>query len=79
MSTITISVPDEIKLEAEEAARSVNLSLSDYAGLALTQSLARTLRDPQLEQRVKAATGRGWEDLKKHIPDVPPQPGDELP
>jgi hypothetical protein len=44
MSTITINVSDEV----EEAAKSVNLSLPDFAQLALAQSLARTLKDPRL-------------------------------
>jgi hypothetical protein len=51
MSTITINMPDEVKTEAEEAARSVNLSLNEFTQLALIQSLARTLKDPRLEQR----------------------------
>jgi hypothetical protein len=44
-------MPDEVKTEAEEAARSVNLSLNEFTQLALIQSLARTLKDPRLEQR----------------------------
>lgn len=79
MSTITINVPDEVKIEAEEAAQSVNLSLSDFAQLALAQSLARTLKDPHLEKRAKLATGDGWKRLKQFIPDAAPVSGDELP
>jgi hypothetical protein len=79
MSTITITVPDEVKIEVEEAAKSVNLSLPDFAQLALAQSLARTLKDPRLEDRAKRATGDGWERLKESIADAPPIPGDELP
>lgn len=79
MSTITINVSDDVKIEAEEAAKSVNLSLPDFAVLALSQSLARTLRDPQLEERAKRATGDGWRRLQQFIPDGPPVPGDELP
>ena len=79
MSTITINVPDEVKIEAEKAAKSVRLSLPDFAQLALARSLARTLKDPRLEERAKRSTGDGWERLKQCIPDVPPVPGDELP
>lgn len=79
MSTITINVPDEVKIEAEEAAKSVRLSLPDFAQLALARSLARTLKDSRLEERARRATGDGWERLKQFIPDVPPVPGDELP
>jgi predicted transcriptional regulator len=77
--TITINVPDEVKTEVEEGAKSVNLSLSDFAQLALVQSLARTLKDSRLEERAVAATGDGWESLKRYIPEAPPMPGDELP
>ena len=77
--TITITVPDELKAQMEEAAKSVSLSLSDFAQLALVQSLARTLKDPRLEERAAMAKGDGWEELKKYIPDAPPIPGDELP
>ncbi len=79
MNTITINVPDEIKIEAEAAAKSVNLSLPDFAQLALAQTLARALTDPFLEERASRATGEGWEALKKFIPDAPPISGDELP
>lgn len=75
MSTITINVPEE----AEEAAKSMNLSLADFAQLALAQSLSRVLTDPRLEERARRATGDGWERLKQAIPDVPPVSGDELP
>jgi predicted transcriptional regulator len=77
--TITINVPDDVKTEMEEAAKSVNLSLSDFARLALLQSLARTLKDSRLEELADASKGDGWERLKRHIPDAPPIPGDELP
>lgn len=79
MSTITINVSDDVKIEAEEAAKSVNLSLPDFAQLALAQSLARTLRDPLLEERAKRATGDGWKRLKQFIRDAAPDSGDELP
>lgn len=77
--TITINVPDEVKTEVEEAAKSANLSLSDFARLALLQSLARTLKDSRLEELADASKGKGWERLKRHIPDAPPIQGDELP
>ena len=77
--TITINVPDEVKTEVEEAAKSANLSLSDFARLALLQSLARTLKDSRLEELADASKGKGWERLKRHIPDASPIPGDELP
>ena len=77
--TITINVPDDVKAEVEEAAKSVNLSLSDFARLALLQSLARTIKDSRVEERIVPSKGDGWEKLKRHIPDAPPVPGDELP
>ncbi len=51
-----------------------------YGGIELlttNESLLGTFN--LIEQRAKAATGKGWEQLKDYIPDAPPQAGDELP
>ena len=78
MSAVTIHLPDTMQAEVERIARGVNLSLPDFMRLALEQNLARSIKDPRLEERAARATGQGWDELKKYIPDAPPLPGDEL-
>ena len=77
MSTLTLHMPDEVRQKAEAAACHAGVSLEDFLNLAVAQSLARYATDESLEERAQRATGRGWEQIKKHIPDIdPPNPED---
>ena len=50
-----------------------------FVRVAIAQSLARSLKDPFLEDRAARADGSGFRDFLASAPDTSPVPGDELP
>lgn len=78
MSTLTVELPDSVKKSIEELAAKEGYSVSQFLASAAGEKLAVVLTIDYL--RREAAAGRR-EDFEKYlaaVPDVPPQPGDEL-
>jgi predicted transcriptional regulator len=78
MSTLTIEIEDEAKAVVERVASEHNLSTADFITVAIAQSLARSLKEPYLENRAAQANGSGFRAFLDETPDAPPVPGDEL-
>lgn len=78
MSTLTIQLPESLKRTIEALAAKEGYSVSQFLASAAGEKLAVVLTMDYLHREAKA--GRR-EDFKKYlasVPDVPPQPGDEL-
>ena len=78
MSTLTIEIEDDVKAVVERVASEHNLSPADFISVAIAQSLARSLKDPYLENRAARANGNGFRAFLDKTPDVSPVSGDEL-
>lgn len=78
-STLTLELEDETNSLLQTEARKVNLSLVEFARLAIVRALARVGKDADLERRAAKSDGHGWDRTRKAIPDALPQAGDELP
>jgi len=74
----TVELPEELISPLREGARLSRLSESDFVAVALAQSLARVLKDPDLEARAARATGKGWRKFLDGAENQPPQAGDEI-
>lgn len=74
----SVELPEELMPHLREGAKLSRLSESDFMAVALVQSLARVLKDPQLEARAQRATGEGWRKFLDGAEDEPPQAGDEI-
>ena len=68
MSTLTIEIEDEAKAIVERLASELNLSPADFVRVAIAQSLARSLKDPFLEERAAHADGSGFRDFLAGTP-----------
>lgn len=78
MSTLTIQLPESLKKTIEALAAKEGYSVSQFLASAAGEKLAVVLTMDYL--RREAAAGRR-EDFQKYlasVPDVPPQPGDEI-
>ena len=78
MSTLTIELPESLKKTIEALAAKEGYSVSQFLASAAGEKLAVVLTMDYL--RREAAAGRR-EDFDKYlasVPNVPPQPGDEL-
>ena len=79
MSAMTVNLPDDLHEKAREVAASKNLSMDALVAIALTQSLARLVRDPHLEERAARATGKGIHEFLSQVPAAEPAEWDKLP
>lgn len=79
MSVITVNVPDSPHEKAREVADSKNLSMDALVTIALTKTLSRLIRDPDLEERAARATGKGIAEFLDQIPPTEPAEWDRLP
>jgi hypothetical protein len=78
MSTLTIQLPESLRKTIEAVAAKEGYSVSQFLASAAGEKLAVVLTMDYL--RREAAAGRR-EDFEKYfsaVPDVPPQPADEL-
>lgn len=79
MTTIEAQVPDYLARLAHEAAAKENVSVDQIVALALaSQVSAWRVRD---DMATRAARGKlvDIDRILAKVPDVPPEPGDELP
>ena len=78
MTTIKANVPDHLAKLAAEAASKENLSLDQVVSAALaSQVSAWKLRD-DMATRARRGELAELDRILSRVPDVPPQPGDEL-
>lgn len=78
MTTIKANVPDYLAKLAAEAAEKEKISLDQVVALALSsQVTAWKVRD-DIATRAKRANLVELDRILARVPDVPPQPGDEL-
>ena len=78
MSTLTIQLPQSLKKTIEALAAKEGYSVSQFLASAAGEKLAVVMTMDYL--RGEAAAGRR-QDFEKYwaaVPDLPPQPGDEL-
>jgi hypothetical protein len=76
---MTVNLPDNLHEKAREVAASKNLSMDALVCIALTQSLSRLIRDPELEGRAARATGKGINEFLSQVPTAEPPEWDTLP
>jgi hypothetical protein len=78
MTTLQVTIPDEVRAKAEEAAREKHVSLDEFTTLALIQSISTSLPDPYLEERAKRGDLRRFKEILGTAPDVAPEDYDRL-
>jgi hypothetical protein len=78
MSTLTISVPDSIRRRAETLAQHDGISMDQFVALALAEKLAALDAGTYLAERAARGSREKFDRILAKVPDVPPQPGDEL-
>ncbi len=78
MSTLTVSLPDSIRRRAETLAQSDGISFDQFVAMALAEKVAVLDAGTYLAVRAKKGDRQKFERILERVPDVPPQPGDEL-
>jgi hypothetical protein len=78
MTTIKANVPDYLAKLAVEAAEKEKITLDQVVSLALSAQVSAWRVRDDIETRAKRANLEAFDRILERVPNVPPQPGDEL-
>jgi predicted nucleic acid-binding protein len=77
MTTLQITVRDDVKERVTAVAEKQHISLEDFTTMALMEKLS-TLPDLALEQRAARGNRKDFDAFLDLAPDVPPEDYDKL-
>jgi hypothetical protein len=78
MTTLQISIPDEVQMTAAKVANRIHISVNELAARALVEKLTLLVKDPYLEKLAKKGSWKKYYEALAQIPDVPPDDYDKL-
>jgi len=78
MKTLEAQVPDILVEEVKELAAKQNATVDQIASLALAAQVSAWRTRESIASRSKRVDWQKVDDILARVPDVPPQPGDEL-
>lgn len=77
MTTLQITLPDEVKEKVSQVAARQHISLQDFLSMALMEKLS-TIPDPELEKRAARGKRVDFDALLAQFLDVPPEDYDRI-
>ncbi|HYU30598.1 MAG TPA: toxin-antitoxin system HicB family antitoxin [Thermoanaerobaculia bacterium] len=77
MSTLSLRLPDSLHKRVRELAQQDGISINQFISTAVAEKLAALMTEEYLEERAKRGSRESLAVLAK-VPDVPPEPGDEV-
>lgn len=78
MKTLEAQVPDILVEEVKELAAKQNATVDQIVSLALAAQVSAWRTRESIASRAKRVDWQKIDDILSRVPDVPPQPGDEL-
>jgi predicted transcriptional regulator len=78
MSTLTVQLPESLKKAIEALAAKEGYSPSQFLASAAGEKVAVVLTMDYLRREAAAGRREDFERYLAAVPDVPPQPGDEV-
>ena len=78
MKTIQAQVPDILAEEVEELAAKQNASVDQIVSLALAAQVSAWRTRESIASRANRVDWKKVDDILARVPDVSPQPGDEI-
>ena len=78
MKTLEAQVPDILVEEVKELAAKQNATVDQIVSLALAAQVSAWRTRESISSRKKRVDWQKVDDILSRVPDVPPQPGDEL-
>ena len=79
MSNLSLRLPDSLHRKIRQLAEQDDISINQFIATAVAEKTAALLTVEYLEQRARRADPKLVDRLLSRVPDVPPDPGDELP
>ena len=78
MKTLQAQVPDILFKEVEELAAKQNASVDQIVSIALAAQVSAWRTSENIASRGKRVDWKNVDEILARVPDVPPQPGEEL-
>lgn len=79
MSSLSLRLPDSLHRKIRQLAEQDDISINQFIATAVAEKAAALLTVEYLEERGRRADPKLVDRLLSRVPDVPPDPGDELP
>jgi hypothetical protein len=78
MSTVSFHLPDSVHAQIKELAHRDGISIDQFLATAAAEKMAAMLTEQYLEQRASRGSRETLRRVLDRVPDVEPDPGDEL-
>lgn len=78
MSTLSLRLPDSLHKRVRELVKQEGISINQFISSAVAEKLAALMTVEYLEERAKRGSLEKFLAVLAKVPDVPPEPGDEL-
>lgn len=79
MSSLSLRLPDSLHRKVRQLAEQDDISINQFIATAVAEKAAALLTVEYLEERGRRADPKLVDRILSRVPDVPPDPGDELP
>ena len=79
MSALSLRLPESLHRKVRELAKQDDVSINQFIATAVAEKAAALMTVEYLEERARRADPDLLERLLERVPDVPAEPGDELP
>ena len=79
MSNLSLRLPDSLHRRIRQLAEQDDISINQFIATAVAEKTAALLTVEYLEERARRADPKLVDRILSRVPDVPPDPGDELP
>ena len=79
MSTLSLRLPESLHRKIRELAERDDVSINQFIAMAVAEKAATVLTVDYLEERARRGHATLFDRVLARVPDVPPDPGDELP
>lgn len=79
MSSLSLRLPDSLHRKIRQLAEQDDISINQFIATAAAEKAAALLTVEYLEERGRRADPKLVDRILSRVPDVPPDPGDELP
>ena len=78
MSTLSLRLPESLHKRVRELAQQDGISINQFISTAVAEKLAALMTVDYLEERAQRGRREKFLAVLAKVPDVPPEPGDEL-
>jgi hypothetical protein len=79
MSTLSLRLPESLHRKLRELADRDDVSINQFIATAVAEKAAALLTVEYLDERARRGDVKLFGRVMSRVPDIPPDPGDELP